>query len=89
MSDHMSMGDEGRPIPFITLTFDANSKATYAVTDEARAALSSVAAPICVVSVVGMYRTGKSFLLNRILLGRKDGFPVGATGKGISFQTRV
>ena len=31
-----------------------------------------------VVSVVGMYRTGKSFLLNR-LMNRTDGFPLGAT----------
>ena len=31
-----------------------------------------------VVSVVGMYRTGKSYLLNR-LMGRSDGFPLGAT----------
>jgi hypothetical protein len=31
------------------------------------------------VSVVGMYRTGKSFLLNKIILDRKEGFQVGPT----------
>ena len=31
------------------------------------------------VSVVGMYRTGKSYLLNRMLLNRSNGFGVGNT----------
>ena len=35
--------------------------------------------PIAVVSVAGLYRTGKSFLLNRILLNRNNGFGVGPT----------
>ena len=32
-----------------------------------------------VVSVAGMYRTGKSYLLNRCLLNRQRGFGVGPT----------
>lgn len=32
-----------------------------------------------VIGVAGMYRTGKSYLLNRMLLNRSDGFGVGAT----------
>jgi len=32
-----------------------------------------------VVGVAGMYRTGKSYLLNRMLLNRSDGFGVGPT----------
>eukprot|EP00961_Rhodomonas_salina_P127648 1721156-Rhodomonas_salina.1 len=79
MSGQISDDGEGRPIPFITLTFDENKNPSYDVTEEAKEALSRIPGPISVVSVVGMYRTGKSFLLNRILLGRKDGFPVGAT----------
>ncbi|EKX42173.1 hypothetical protein GUITHDRAFT_158150 [Guillardia theta CCMP2712] len=55
------------------------SKIEFEVTDEARDVLSRIDSPISVLSVVGMYRTGKSFLLNRILLDRKDGFPVGST----------
>ena len=35
--------------------------------------------PLGVVSVAGMYRTGKSYLLNRVLLDRSDGFGVGPT----------
>lgn len=31
------------------------------------------------VAVVGKYRTGKSYLLNRVLLDRSDGFSVGPT----------
>ncbi|XP_038673298.1 guanylate-binding protein 1-like isoform X1 [Scyliorhinus canicula] len=34
--------------------------------------------PLVVVALVGKYRTGKSFLLNR-LAGRKTGFPVGGS----------
>ena len=30
-------------------------------------------------SVAGMYRTGKSYLLNRMLLDQSDGFGVGPT----------
>jgi hypothetical protein len=37
-------------------------------------------APIGIVAVAGMYRTGKSYLLNRMLLDRHDsGFGVGPT----------
>lgn len=36
-------------------------------------------APIGVVSVAGLYRTGKSYLLNKMLLNRNDGFGVGPT----------
>lgn len=35
--------------------------------------------PIGIVSVAGLYRTGKSYLLNRVLLDRSDGFGVGPT----------
>jgi hypothetical protein len=34
---------------------------------------------VSVIAVVGLYRTGKSFLLNRILLEMSDGFQVGPT----------
>ena len=48
------------------------------VDPRAKEALAKVDKPVVVVSVVGMYRTGKSFLLNR-LMNRTDGFPLGAT----------
>ena len=43
------------------------------------ASLAQVEAPVAVISVAGLYRTGKSFLLNRILIGRPNGFRVGST----------
>jgi hypothetical protein len=41
--------------------------------------LRHVPGPVGVVSVAGMYRTGKSYLLNRMLLNRSGGFGVGPT----------
>jgi hypothetical protein len=41
--------------------------------------ISALDGPLSIISVVGQYRTGKSFLLNRILLGQNDGFVVGST----------
>jgi hypothetical protein len=39
--------------------------------------LSSIRGPVGVVAVAGMYRTGKSYLLNRMILGRSSGFGIG------------
>ena len=41
--------------------------------------LKSIEGPLGVCSVAGMYRTGKSYLLNRMLLDRSNGFGVGPT----------
>jgi len=41
--------------------------------------LKTVEAPLGVIAVAGMYRTGKSYLLNRVLLKRNNGFGVGNT----------
>ena len=41
--------------------------------------LRQLPGPIGVISVAGMYRTGKSYLLNRMLLNRSGGFGVGPT----------
>lgn len=40
---------------------------------------SFVSNQIAIVTVVGKYRTGKSFILNRVLLGTTKGFEVGPT----------
>ena len=42
----------------------------FEVNPEAVEFLSHIKGPIGVVSVAGMYRTGKSYLLNRVLLNR-------------------
>jgi Guanylate-binding protein, N-terminal domain len=51
------------------------------VTEEAKQLLSSLKEKIGVIAVAGKYRTGKSFLLNRIILNKteNEGFGVGPT----------
>ena len=39
-----------------------------------------------VIAVAGMYRTGKSYLLNRMLLNRQKGFSVGPT---VSYHSQI
>ena len=41
--------------------------------------LRSIPQPLAIVGVAGMYRTGKSYLLNRVILNRGNGFGVGPT----------
>ncbi|XP_023365702.1 guanylate-binding protein 4-like, partial [Otolemur garnettii] len=40
--------------------------------------LKNISQPVVVVAIVGLYRTGKSYLMNR-LAGKKQGFPLGST----------
>ena len=71
-----------KPIEFIT-TGDGHE---LILNPAAKRVLEEIQKPAEVVSVVGLYRTGKSYLLNR-LMGRSDGFPLGnkiqAQTKGI------
>ncbi|KAG8433791.1 hypothetical protein GDO86_012236 [Hymenochirus boettgeri] len=46
--------------------------------EEARKILSSISQPLVVVAIVGKYRTGKSYLMNK-LAGKNDGFSLGST----------
>jgi hypothetical protein len=67
----------GRAVPFVIYS---NKK--FIVTDEAREVLCREEYKnISIISLVGKYRTGKSFLLNRVLLNQKkrNGFDVGPT----------
>ena len=64
------------PMPFITtgedgVRLELNEKAATWIR-------KNVLKPIVVVAIVGEYRKGKSFLHN-LLLGRMNGFPLGAT----------
>jgi len=63
-----------RPIPLI----DILENGDFHVNDEAAEVLSSIEGPVAVVAVCGLYRTGKSSMLNW-LLNRQDGFTVGPT----------
>lgn len=51
----------------------------FIVNKDACEFIATVPAPLGVVAVAGMYRTGKSYLLNRVLLKRNNGFGVGST----------
>ena len=67
----------GQAIPFII-----NKEGEFVVTPEAENFLKSLSGKkIGVVCIVGKYRTGKSYLINRVILQRtnKDGFKVGPT----------
>lgn len=71
------MGDKPGPraVPFVTVSRDG----VYAVTEEAAQVLEGIRTPIAVACVVGPHRSGKSFLLNRVLLKQSSGFEVGPT----------
>mmetsp|Transcript_19811 Transcript_19811/g.36576 ORF Transcript_19811/g.36576 Transcript_19811/m.36576 type:complete len:1656 (+) Transcript_19811:4704-9671(+) len=71
---HFEYRDEA--IPLITYNSE-NGK--FDMNETAASFLRSLSSPLAVVTVAGMYRTGKSYLLNRVLLDRKDGFGVGPT----------
>ena len=51
----------------------------FSVTEEAKTFLKEQEGPLAVITVTGLYRTGKSYLLNRMLLNRKRGFGVGGS----------
>lgn len=53
-------------IPLVTV----NGEEKFEINKQAIEMLSHIKGPIGVISVAGMYRTGKSYLLNRVLLNR-------------------
>lgn len=67
----LRMADE--PICLISVE---NGK--FTVTPEAKTILSQIPGPVGVISIAGLYRTGKSYILNQ-LIGRNDGFEIGPT----------
>ncbi len=73
--------NDGTAIPFITIEERASGKQNvkFTVTEEAKQFLMGVEGPIATVTVTGLYRTGKSYLINRMLLNRKNGFGVGGS----------
>ena len=69
--------EKPKAIPFIIYS----QKEGFELTSEAENFLSSLDdCKLGVVSIVGKYRTGKSFLINRVLLDQiGEGFSVGPT----------
>jgi hypothetical protein len=65
-----------RAIPFVVI----NTAGSFEVSSEAKAVLEAIQGPVGVVSCAGMYRTGKSYLLNKVILDDPhSGFKVGST----------
>lgn len=55
-----------------------NSGEQLVANQEALKILSAITQPVVVVAIVGLYRTGKSYLMNK-LAGKEKGFSVGST----------
>ncbi|XP_028643978.1 guanylate-binding protein 1-like [Grammomys surdaster] len=55
-----------------------NVKGQLTANQKALEILSAITQPVVVVAIVGLYRTGKSYLMNR-LAGKRSGFSVGST----------
>ncbi|XP_051050523.1 guanylate-binding protein 4-like isoform X3 [Phodopus roborovskii] len=55
-----------------------NVKGQLKPNQEALEILSAITQPVVVVAIVGLYRTGKSYLMNK-LAGKKTGFSLGST----------
>jgi hypothetical protein len=64
--------DEAVPL----VTFEAGN---FQVNPEALEILKQVEAPMSILGVAGLYRSGKSYLLNRIILNQERGFNTGST----------
>ncbi|XP_054333290.1 guanylate-binding protein 3 isoform X2 [Pongo pygmaeus] len=57
-----------------------NTNGELVVNPEALKILSAITQPVVVVAIVGLYRTGKSYLMNK-LAGKNKGFSLGSTVK--------
>ncbi|ELR57842.1 Guanylate-binding protein 6 [Bos mutus] len=55
-----------------------NDNEILSVNQKALQILEKISQPVVVVGIVGLYRTGKSYLMNR-LAGQNHGFPLGST----------
>ena len=66
--------DNNRPIQFITI----DNNGICQLTKESEQLISKINSNVAIICIAGIYRSGKSYLLNR-LLGRQDGFEIGPT----------
>ncbi|XP_053447440.1 guanylate-binding protein 6-like isoform X1 [Nycticebus coucang] len=66
------------PIMLVPLCLVENKNEQFSVNQKALKILCKISQPVVVVAIVGLYRTGKSYLLNR-LARENRGFPLGST----------
>ena len=62
-------------IPLVEITDDNKFKINPSALD----ILKTIQSPLVILGVAGLYRTGKSYLLNRVILNREKGFGVAPT----------
>ncbi|KAL7829089.1 hypothetical protein SRHO_G00327230, partial [Serrasalmus rhombeus] len=74
MSCNENKIDMPRPVCLITNTEDGGLR----ICQEGIDVLDQITQPVVVVAVAGPYRTGKSYLMNR-LAGKREGFALGST----------
>ncbi|XP_038180259.1 guanylate-binding protein 6-like isoform X3 [Arvicola amphibius] len=67
-----------RPQMMAPICLVENHKDQLSVNQTAIDILNNISQPVVVVAIVGLYRTGKSYLMNR-LAGQNQGFPLGST----------
>ncbi|CAO2639110.1 Guanylate-binding protein 6 [Lemmus lemmus] len=67
-----------RPQMMAPICLVENHKDQLSVNRTAIEILNNISQPVVVVAIVGLYRTGKSYLMNR-LAGQNHGFPLGST----------
>ena len=68
-----------KAIPMVSVDQSSGSKYPYMQNTYSPRKPPTSLEPSTDVSVAGLYRTGKSYLLNRVLLNRSNGFGVGPT----------
>ncbi|XP_032103696.1 guanylate-binding protein 4-like isoform X1 [Sapajus apella] len=69
---------ESESIMMAPICLVENQKEQLTVNSKALQILDKISQPVVVVAIVGIYRTGKSYLMNR-LAGKNHGFPLGST----------
>ncbi|XP_041497908.1 guanylate-binding protein 6-like [Microtus oregoni] len=67
-----------RPQMMAPICLVENHKDQLSVNEAAIEILDNISQPVVVVAIVGLYRTGESYLMNR-LAGQNHGFPLGST----------
>ncbi|KAF6344597.1 hypothetical protein mRhiFer1_005564 [Rhinolophus ferrumequinum] len=66
------------PIMLVPMCLVENKNEQFSVNQKALKILNKISQPVVVVAIVGLYRTGKSYLMN-CLAREKLGFPLGST----------
>jgi hypothetical protein len=64
----------------------------FYLTEQAKKMLLSITKPVAVVTIAGVYRSGKSYLVNRLIRNKHNGFATGSSiepvTKGLSIWSK-